>query len=97
LRKLGANARPSQQAQSLATVTQLCHEGDADSWAAIASAGAIPPLVQLLRVDSPADVLKNATASLGMLAENGENAGIAAAIAAGAIPRLVLLLGEAGS
>ncbi|KAG1672852.1 hypothetical protein FOA52_004656 [Chlamydomonas sp. UWO 241] len=58
VRKLGVNARPSQQVQSLAAIALLCRDGGADSRTAIASAGAIPPMVQLLGVDSPADVLK---------------------------------------
>ncbi|KAG1680550.1 hypothetical protein FOA52_014997 [Chlamydomonas sp. UWO 241] len=93
VRKLGADARPSQQQQALNTIMKLsiC-DGDRDSLVAIAAAGAIPPLVQLLGgLGSSAGKQGHAAVALGNLAMTAENAGIIAA--AGAVPPLVHMLG----
>ncbi|KAG1664457.1 hypothetical protein FOA52_006303 [Chlamydomonas sp. UWO 241] len=48
VRKLGVATRPHEQKQAVYALAKLCHDGDADSRAAITAIGAIPPLVQLL-------------------------------------------------
>ncbi|KAG1679113.1 hypothetical protein FOA52_000468 [Chlamydomonas sp. UWO 241] len=92
VRKLGANARPAQQKQSLAIRTLLCRDGDQDSLAAIISAGVIPPLVQLLAPRSADELWCDAAhALMALVAWNAANTATIAA--AGAIPPLVQLLG----
>lgn len=63
--------------------------------AAIASAGAFFPMVQLLGIASPAIVQSNAAVVLMLLAQSAEYVG--PITAAGAIALLVLLLGAASS
>ncbi|KAG1656678.1 hypothetical protein FOA52_016022 [Chlamydomonas sp. UWO 241] len=93
VRKLGADSRPSQKRQALATILSLCHIGDVDRHSDIVAAGAIPALVHLLGHGSPAEVQESAAEVLGTLADYAGNT-IAVAIAdAGAIPLLVQLLG----
>ncbi|KAG1672772.1 hypothetical protein FOA52_002760 [Chlamydomonas sp. UWO 241] len=96
VRKLGASARPSQQWQALFTLEQLC-AGDMspDNLAAIAAAGAIHPLVQMLTSGSQADVQSNALTALVHLVAHAGN--LVAIAAAGAIPSLVQLLGPAST
>ncbi|KAG1654773.1 hypothetical protein FOA52_008347 [Chlamydomonas sp. UWO 241] len=66
---------------------------DDQNQVAIAAAGAIPPLVQLLGQHSTADVQKAAAGALGQLAADyRENT--AAIVAAGAIPALMQLRGQ---
>ncbi|KAG1665048.1 hypothetical protein FOA52_003224 [Chlamydomonas sp. UWO 241] len=53
VRKLGAEARPAQQVQALDILTSLCGEGvptmeALETLAAIAAAGAIPPLAEAI-------------------------------------------------
>ncbi|KAG1658971.1 hypothetical protein FOA52_004387 [Chlamydomonas sp. UWO 241] len=91
VRKLGAHARPSQQKEALFTIAGLSvFGGDSDTLVAIASAGAIPPLVQLLGPGSSAEVREDAAAALCNLAQHHDNQ--VAIAAAGAIPLLVQLL-----
>ncbi|KAG1680108.1 hypothetical protein FOA52_000221 [Chlamydomonas sp. UWO 241] len=86
VRNLGANARPSQQRQAVATLLSLC-------CIAIFTAGAIPLLVQLLKPGPAAELQQDAAGALSAL---GRNAGNAVTIAAaGAIPLLMQLLGPA--
>ncbi|KAG1665803.1 hypothetical protein FOA52_015296 [Chlamydomonas sp. UWO 241] len=89
VRKLGGNARERKQALEL--IASLCDltGGLRDSRPSLAAAGAIDPLVQLLRVGIPAEVQSKAAEALGGLADY--DAAIIAA--AGAIPPLVQLLG----
>jgi hypothetical protein len=90
VRKLGAGARPSQQMEAAKMIAGLADDGAAT--AAIVSAGAIPPLVQLLGPGaSSAEVPYYAAASLSNLAQTAELAATIAA--AGAVPLLVQLLG----
>ncbi|KAG1654775.1 hypothetical protein FOA52_008349 [Chlamydomonas sp. UWO 241] len=66
---------------------------DDQNQVAIAAAGTIPPLVQLLGQHSTADVQKAAAGALGQLAaDDRENT--AAIVAAGAIPALMQLRGQ---
>ncbi|KAG1680569.1 hypothetical protein FOA52_015016 [Chlamydomonas sp. UWO 241] len=97
VRKLGADARPSQQRAALATIAGLSTacDGDRDSLRVIGAAGAIPPLVLLLGPGSSDPVHTCASAALANLAYAAENAAIVAA--AGAIPPLVLMLGPGSS
>ncbi|KAG1674308.1 hypothetical protein FOA52_013497 [Chlamydomonas sp. UWO 241] len=74
-------------------ITRLCVDGDSGSLAFIVSAGAIPPLVQLLGPGASDDVQMAAAGALVNLAGNDNQFTIADA---GAIPLLVQLLG-AGS
>jgi hypothetical protein len=90
VRKLGANARPSQQRQALDLIVGLSFDGDSDSLVAIAAAGAIPQLVQLLGPGSTHDLQQGAAAALTNLGyQNDVNK--AAIASAGAIPPLVQL------
>ncbi|KAG1665006.1 hypothetical protein FOA52_014686 [Chlamydomonas sp. UWO 241] len=73
VRKLGAECRPGQRAQALVTIATLCY--DAESLDTIAAAGAIPPLVLLLRSGSPPDVQSNAATVLSILAEIAPGSG----------------------
>ncbi|KAG1667241.1 hypothetical protein FOA52_009806 [Chlamydomonas sp. UWO 241] len=95
VRKLGADARPAQLRQALDTIAGLSDcGGDRGSLVAIAAAGAIPPLVQLLRAGCSVVQLHAATslANLALIADSQ------VAIAdAGAVPPLVKLLGPASS
>ncbi|KAG1675573.1 hypothetical protein FOA52_014161 [Chlamydomonas sp. UWO 241] len=84
VRKLDASACPSQQNEALTTITELSNcPGDLNSLAAIAAAGAIPPLVQLLVARSSTDVQWNAAAALGNLATKNRDAIAAAGASAG--------------
>jgi hypothetical protein len=58
VRQLGADARPSQQRHALDTIVSLCitGNGEQDTRAAVAAAGAIVPLIQLLGAGYPAEV-----------------------------------------
>jgi hypothetical protein len=106
VRKLGADARPSQQKTALSTILALQSQANVphhtlsgaipppamDTLAAIAAAGAIPKLAQLLGPGSSADLQANAAGALSNL---GRHAGNADAVkASGIIPRLVQLLGR---
>jgi hypothetical protein len=97
VRQLGADARPSQQRHALETIASLCinptGDGIHDTRAAVATAGAIVPLIQLLGAGYPADVQGRAAWALTGLARY--DAAIVAA--AGAIPPLVQLLGAGSS
>ena len=90
MRKLGAEARPSQQAKALSTIAQLSWGLNPDILAALAAAGAIPALVRLLGPGSPAEVQSNAARVLVKLAEDADS--MVTIAAAGAIPPLVQLL-----
>ncbi|KAG1656502.1 hypothetical protein FOA52_012502 [Chlamydomonas sp. UWO 241] len=98
VRKLGAASRSEEQKMALQSICSLCFDGeedkrgDADSMAAIAAAGAIPPLVQLLRQDSPALVKQYATNVLMGIAARAARETLAAFTAAGAFAPLVQML-----
>ncbi|KAG1670965.1 hypothetical protein FOA52_011400 [Chlamydomonas sp. UWO 241] len=88
--KLGANARPGQRMTALTTLQALCREPE--NVAAIAAAGAISPLLQLLAMGpgAAASVLESDSEVLLGLCHD---AGIARIVAAaGAFPTLVQVL-----
>jgi hypothetical protein len=64
VRKLGGN--PRERKQAVVTMHELCCDSwsNPDNLAAIAAAGAIPPLVQLLGPGSPAGVQQAAAGAL---------------------------------
>ncbi|KAG1655576.1 hypothetical protein FOA52_009078 [Chlamydomonas sp. UWO 241] len=89
VRKLGVNARPGEQQQALETLAFVCRDGSPERLAALAAAGPIPELVQLLGPGFPTHVQHFASAALGRLVDIAGDA----LTAAGAIPPLVQLLG----
>jgi hypothetical protein len=91
VRKLGAVTRPGEQRQALATLAQLVH--NEDNLIAIADAGAIPDLVQLLGPGSSDDLNGSASGALWGLATARYAGNRIAIAAAGGIPPLVQLLG----
>ncbi|KAG1656174.1 hypothetical protein FOA52_008713 [Chlamydomonas sp. UWO 241] len=96
VRKLVVSARPERE-QSLLVLLFLSsgEDQDTDYNAAIAAAGAIPPLVQLMGPSLPADVQEKAAGILTNIAQNEDT--VVAIAAAGAIPPLVQLLGLGSS
>ncbi|KAG1661173.1 hypothetical protein FOA52_002625 [Chlamydomonas sp. UWO 241] len=77
VRKLGANAHTSQQKEALAMIGGLSLSDDQDILAAIASAGAIPPLVQLLGASFSDEVPEAAAAAMSNLAEHADSTNLA--------------------
>ncbi|KAG1656433.1 hypothetical protein FOA52_006975 [Chlamydomonas sp. UWO 241] len=82
---------PNARAGASKILADACHERGLEAQTAIAAAGAIPALVQLLGPVSSADVQTAAAGALGHLAA-GHAQNQAAISAAGAIPALVALL-----
>jgi vacuolar protein 8 len=91
VRQLGADSRPAQKAQALATLRSLCAAGNAETWTSITAAGAVPSLVRLLRSGAAISERVSAMQTLEFLSEISEHTSEIAE--AGAIPLLVQLLG----
>ncbi|KAG1667859.1 hypothetical protein FOA52_011047 [Chlamydomonas sp. UWO 241] len=105
---IGADSRPAQKKHALQTLCDLCYtlQEDPGILVAIAAAGAIPPLVQLLglyasdgnkllspdveELLSPEDLQCFPVAALLALSENDDNT--VSIAGAGAVPRVVQLL-----
>jgi hypothetical protein len=91
--KLGGSDGVEDQRSALVVISHLSFWGSADRVAAVTSAGAIPPLVQLLGIDYPPEFQEEAAQALwGLSRADAENAATIAA--AGAISPLVQLLGR---
>ncbi|KAG1660384.1 hypothetical protein FOA52_007289 [Chlamydomonas sp. UWO 241] len=90
--KLGGNDGAEDQRNALGIISHLSFWGSGERVAAVTSAGAIPPLVQLLGSGSAAEVQEKAAQALwGLSRVDAMNA--VAIAAAGAISPLVQLLG----
>ncbi|KAG1675760.1 hypothetical protein FOA52_012416 [Chlamydomonas sp. UWO 241] len=94
VKKLGATAQPGQRQQAIMEMIQLlataAAENKDDVHAAIAEAGAIPPLVQMLGPRTPVVMQLLAVAILGLLLGGADATDIAVTMAAaGAIPPLL--------
>ncbi|KAG1676481.1 hypothetical protein FOA52_002301 [Chlamydomonas sp. UWO 241] len=83
---------PDIQEGAVRAVVRITLEGHLEAQDAIAAAGAIPALVQLLGPDSTAGVQASATLALCLLATDHAQNQAAIGSAAGAIPALVKLL-----
>jgi hypothetical protein len=95
VRRLGAEARPSQQSLALEALMQQLASGQPDIAAMIAAAGGVPPLVQMLGPGFHGEVQRMAASALISLGQTADTA--VTIVAAGAPLLLVQMLGPGAS